>query len=93
MCSSVRAVSCFVARGLHAVAIVFDLPPAIVLERNRRRRARLVDETIVAEHQRALRRLVDAGAVETEGFSAVYRVRQPRALEALVVERRATNDG
>jgi protein phosphatase len=76
------------ANRLPSIAIVFDLPPATVLERNRRRRARVVDEMIVADQLAGLRRLVDLGVIEREGFLSVYRIRQPREVEALVVERR-----
>ena len=70
-----------------SVAVVFDLPPRIVLERNRRRTGRVVDEDVVVDHLAALRTLVDFGVIEREGFWAVYRVRQPQELAAIAIAR------
>jgi predicted kinase len=69
-----------------AVAIVLDLPPALVLARNAAR-PRVVAEEVVREQLRQLRAVVDAGALDVEGFAAVYRVTSPRALDALEVVR------
>jgi predicted kinase len=73
---------------LPAVAIVFDLPPGIVLDQNRRRPGRVVDEGVVRDHLASLRTLLFSGAIEREGFAVVYWIRKPRVVEAMMVERR-----
>ena len=73
--------------GLPVIAIVFDLPPAIVLARNQRRPTRVVDPEVVRRHVRALRRAIDRGDLESEGFAIVYRLRQPREIDAVGIVR------
>ncbi len=77
------------ARGarLPATAIVFDLPPAVVDARNAAR-GRVVDPAVVGRHLELLRTMVDGGAIEAEGFDVVYRIRQPREVDAVTVVRR-----
>jgi protein phosphatase len=70
-----------------AVAIVFDLPSAVVLARNAARTERVVDPAIVAEHLARLRILVDRGGLDGEGFEAVHRLVDPIELDDLAIER------
>jgi predicted kinase len=74
------------AAGVPAVAIVFDLPPGVVLARNAGRK-RVVDPAVIREHLERVRELVGDGRLEREGFEIVYRVRSPRALDATEVVR------
>jgi protein phosphatase len=76
------------AIGLPAVAIVLDLPPALVLRRNGARSGRVVDGGVVRHHLARLRSAVDRGLLEHEGFDVVYRIREPAELDALQVVRR-----
>lgn len=75
--------------GMAAVAIVFDLPEAVVLARNAARTGRVVDEAIVRQHLARLRKVVDGSAtgLSAEGFSSVVVLRDPRELEAVTVLR------
>jgi predicted kinase len=80
------------AAGVPAVAVVLDLPPAVVLARNAGR-ARVVDPAVVRDHLARLRSLIDGGSMEREGFEAVYRIRSPRELDAVEVARVAAASG
>ena len=73
--------------GLPAVAIVFDLPSVLVLERNAARSERVVDPLVVSDHLARLRLLLDRGTIEAEGFEAVHRLTDPGELDMLEVER------
>jgi protein phosphatase len=75
--------------GVPAVAIVLDLAPKLVLARNDGRPDRRVDPEVVRVHLAALRRAVDGGELEREGWTRVVRVREPAELDALRLERRA----
>jgi predicted kinase len=71
--------------GMPAVAIVLDLPPPLVHERNRRRTGRVVDPAIVDRH---LERLAAALAAETlleEGFAEVHMLRSGAEVDDAVV--------
>ena len=76
------------AAGVPAIAIVFDLPPHVVLRRNEERRARVVDGDIVRRHLALLRATVDRGVIDGEGFDDVYRIRDPAELDSTTIERR-----
>lgn len=76
--------------GVSAVAIVLDLPPDLILRRNEARTGRVVDGGVVRDHLAQLRRAVDRGLLEREGFDVVYRIRQPAELDALRIERRTS---
>jgi protein phosphatase len=76
------------AAGVPAIAIVFDLPPHVVLRRNEGRRERVVDGEIVRRHLALLRATVDRGVIDGEGFDDVYRIRDPAQLDAVRIERR-----
>jgi predicted kinase len=73
--------------GVSTVAIVFDLPPTLVLARNAARAERVVDPGIVSEHLARLRAVLDRGALEGEGFEAVYRLVDPLDVDHVTVER------
>ncbi|MCI0347106.1 MAG: AAA family ATPase [Chloroflexi bacterium] len=75
------------AAKVPAVAIVLDLPAAVVRARNDGRDGRVVDPDVVARHLDELRKEVDARRIESEGFDAVYVIRDPAALEELVILR------
>ena len=64
------------AAGVPAVAIVLDLPPDVVLARNRERAGRsVVPEAAVRSHLVALARSMAGAGLEGEGFMATWRLR------------------
>jgi predicted kinase len=65
------------------VAIVFDLPDRLCLERNRARAERAVAPYVVRAQIRALRRSLPA--LEREGFRAVHVFRSAEELDTAVV--------
>jgi predicted kinase len=75
------------AAKVPAIAIVLDLPVAVIHERNARRDGRIVDAGVVDRHVAELRQVVDEGRLNGEGFDAVYVIRDPDALEDLVLLR------
>ena len=75
------------AAKVPAVAIVLDLPADIVARRNDGRDGRIVDAAVVARHLAELRAELDSKHIESEGFDAVYVIRDPAALEDLVILR------
>ena len=77
------------AAGLAAVAIVLDLPEAVVLARNAARTSRVVDEAVVRNHLTRLRALIhrSAASLLVEGFASVVVLRDPLELEELTVVR------
>lgn len=77
------------AAGVPSLAIVLDLPSDVVLRRNEAREGRVVDRGVVRHHLAQLRRAVDGGLLEREGFDVVYRIREPAELDAAAVERRS----
>jgi protein phosphatase len=74
--------------GVPAAAIIFDLPPALVLARNAARAGRVVDPAVVALHLRLLRRTLDRGTIVAEGFEAVHVFRDPDEVESVTIVRR-----
>jgi predicted kinase len=70
-----------------AVAIVLDLPVDVVLARNEARAGRVVDPAIVRRQLAELRPIVDRGSLAGEGFDAVYVIRDPDALDELMLLR------
>ena len=78
------------AAGVPVIAIVLDLDPAIVLEQNARRSARIVDEAVVHRHLAALRRSVDPAVLRAEGFDEVFVIHTPDELEDADVALRPT---
>lgn len=77
------------AAGLPAIAIVLDLPPAVVLARNAGRPGRVVDEPVVRRHLDRMRATLDraGGDLHGEGFAQVVVLRDPLELDALAVVR------
>jgi protein phosphatase len=73
--------------GVPAVAIVFDLPPTLVLARNAARAERVVDPGIVTEHLARLRVALDRGALGGEGFEAVHLLVDPLDVDRLTIDR------
>jgi predicted kinase len=70
-----------------AVAVILDLPPSVVLERNARRPGRVVDEEVVRLHLAQLRAAVDGDRLLGEGFDLVYRIATPVDLDEVTVRR------
>ena len=68
--------------GVPAVAIVLALPPSLVLARNASRAGRVVPQPAVLRQLDDIDRSLRRG-LEMEGFSAVYLLRTPAAVDAL----------
>lgn len=79
--------------GVPVVAIVFDLPPPLVHERNAARRGRPVPEAVVTRQLGALRALLDAGRLASEGHSNIAIVRDRDALDRLTVRLIPSTEG
>ena len=73
--------------GLPAIAIVLDVAPAIVLQRNAARADRVVPEAIVRRHLDELRTVVDRRVLEADGFARIVILDDPAAIESIVVRR------
>jgi protein phosphatase len=74
--------------GVPAIAIVLDLPPDLVHDRNATRAGRVVPASIVDRH---LQRLATARAeadLVAEGFTAVHVLRSAAEMDAVTIERR-----
>ena len=69
--------------AMPAIAIVLELDPVAVLDRNARRAGRVVPEEAVRRQLADLARSLRPGALEAEGFSAVYSVRTKAELDSL----------
>jgi protein phosphatase len=69
------------------VAIVLDLPPAVVHARNVGRATRVVDPAVVERHLATLRDTIDAGSLASEGFDVVVVLDDPAQVDALAIER------
>jgi predicted kinase len=77
------------ASGVLAVALVLDLPPAVVLARNAGRGARVVPEHAVQRHVRRLEASLRPPGLGAEGFARVLVVRDPGDADRLAVVREA----
>lgn len=77
------------AAGVPAVAIVLDLPPAVVLARNAARSGRVVNEAVVGRHLARMRATLDGVErdLRGEGFVQVVVLRDPLELDAVRVVR------
>lgn len=75
------------AAGLPVVAIVFDLPPAVVRARNAARPERVVADDVVVAQLADLRASLSPGRLEGEGFDPVYRILSPEELDAIRIVR------
>src|SRR5437588_12277374 len=74
-----------------AVAIVFDLPEELCVDRDRARDGRTVGAAVVRRQWRAMRRsLPELGA---EGFAAVHVLDSPESVAAVTIERSALDGG
>ncbi len=80
-----------VAAGVPAVALVLDLPPAVILARNAGRRARVVDEAVIQRHLARLRESLGEARspLDGEGFLRVVVLRDPRDVDGLTVRRQS----
>ena len=72
--------------GMPAVAIVLDMPPAVVLARNTGRGARIVPVAAVRRQLGDLRRAPD-DRLRHEGFALVVRLTHPAELDTATVVR------
>jgi protein phosphatase len=70
-----------------AVAIVLDLPPALIHGQNLARTGRVVDRDVIDRHLAAVRLAVDDGRLATEGFELVVVLRSPSDVASLRLER------
>ncbi|HSL97314.1 MAG TPA: AAA family ATPase [Candidatus Deferrimicrobiaceae bacterium] len=70
-----------------AVAVVLDLEPGLVIARNAARPGRTVPETAVQSQLRDLARALGSGAIASEGFAAIHRLRTSAAVDGLVIRR------
>lgn len=77
------------AAGVTAVAIVLDLPAAVVLARNAARAGRVVDELAVRHHLSQMRSTLDGprAGLRAEGFAQVLVVREPLELDSVTLVR------
>ena len=71
--------------GIPTVAIAFDLPVEVYMERNERRPDRVVDAEVVADQAERMTEAVSDLA--DEGYAAVYVIQDAELLDSLVVTR------
>lgn len=71
--------------GVPIVAIVFDLPEAIVRARNAGRTERPVPDDVVTRHLAALARARALGTLEAEGYARIVRLRTPAEVDDVVI--------
>ena len=72
--------------GLPVVALVLDLPPAIVLARNSTR-SRKVDEEVIRWQLERVRTTAAEGVLAGEGCAIVWIGRTPEAIDGVVIRR------
>lgn len=70
-----------------AVAIVLDLPPAVVRAQNGERATRIVDPAVVERHLASLRATIDGGSLASEGFDVVIALVDTAGVDELRIER------
>jgi predicted kinase len=80
------------AAGLPAIAIVLDLPPELVHERNRLRPSRVVDREVVTRHLHRLAFALARDELATEGFAAIHVIRAGAELVGVIVTRESSAD-
>ena len=73
------------AEGIPAIAIVLDLPPAVVLARNATRPGRSVPEGAVRRQLDDLARSIRRGSLDLDGFAAIHVVRTPDELDTMTI--------
>jgi len=71
--------------GRTAVAVVFDLPERLCIERNEQRRHRTVPPSVVHRQWTEMRRSLSA--LGEEGFAEVYVLDSPEAVDASIIVR------
>jgi protein phosphatase len=74
------------AAGLPVVALVLDLQPSVVLERNATR-SRQVDEAVVRSQLERVRTTAVDGALAGEGCATVWIGRTPAAIDEVLIRR------
>lgn len=79
--------------GVSAIAVVLDLPPLTVLAQNATRPGRIVPEWVVEQQLDDLRRSLRDGRLESEGFVAVFRLRDAAEVGAVRVVREPAAGG
>jgi protein phosphatase len=77
------------AAGVSTVAVVLDVPPAVVHAQNAGRAGRIVDREVVDRQLTAVRRTLEAGQLIAEGFDHVVILRSTADVASLEVERRS----
>ena len=65
------------------VAIILDLPEAVVRQRNAARTGRVVPNEVITRHLAELRRSLLPGGLTAEGYLRVVRLADPEEVEAL----------
>ena len=76
------------AAGVPVVALVLDVPRAVIHAQNAARTARVVDPAVVDRHMAAIRRSIEVGRLVTEGFDHVVLLRSQTDVANLGLERR-----
>jgi len=72
-------------RNIPAIAIVFDLPEALCLERNQGRAARSLTADVI--HRQRVEMERSMSGLQSEGFQRVYRLDSPDVVESSVIVR------
>jgi protein phosphatase len=75
------------AAGVPSVAIVLDLPPALVLARNAARADRVVPEDVVRRQLADLDRVLRNGQLDREGYLSIVRLTSPADVDAVRIAR------
>ena len=75
------------AAGIPSVAIVLDLPAALVLARNAARADRVVPEHVVRRQLSDLHRVLRTGQLDREGYLSIVRLTSPADVDAVRVAR------
>lgn len=73
--------------GVPAIAIVLDLPAAVIHARAAGRTERLVDPAVIDRQIAAVERTLEAGQLLDEGYAQVVILTTPAAVDAVVVVR------
>jgi protein phosphatase len=73
------------ARRVPTVAIVFDLPEELCMERSTRRQDRRMRARVIRQHRTQLRRWI--GWLDREGFVGIVVFRTPQEVESAEIER------
>lgn len=77
------------AAGVPALAVVLDLPPAVILARNAGRHHRVVDEGVIRRHLARLRASLDGipMPLDGEGFLRVVVLQDPHDVDSITIRR------